>query len=78
MESIHAIKNDTEPTKFSIQYLIDCDGTNFGCGGGWMLDSYTWIKKNGIILEKDYPRLYSKSKGSCADTKDKPHYYNHD
>ncbi|CDW75654.1 gut cathepsin l-like cysteine protease [Stylonychia lemnae] len=78
MESLHAIKNGTGPNKFSVQYLIDCDSGNYGCGGGWMLDAYTWVKKNGIVKESDYPRHYQRSKGACADTKDKEKFYNHD
>lgn len=74
METAFAIKNGSEPQRRSIQYLIDCDHTNFGCGGGWMLDAYEFTKKNGLILEDDYKTKYQGKKEACKDKdlKDKP------
>ena len=78
MESLHAIKNDTAPPRFSVQYLIDCDEGNFGCGGGWMLDAYEFTRANGVLREDDYPRRYTMSKNKCAQVNDKERFYNHD
>ena len=39
----------------SKQMLIDCDTTDSGCNGGLMEYAFTWLKKNGIMLESDYP-----------------------
>ena len=59
LESAFAIKNNLEVLPiFSIQYLLDCDTMNFGCEGGWMLDSYEWIRDNGILMWDDYPTGY--------------------
>jgi len=38
--------------------LLDCDPINIGCGGGWMMDAYDFVKENGIVIEKDYPYSY--------------------
>ena len=58
LESLYAIKNDVDVSRFSVQYLLDCDTLNFGCEGGWMTDSYNWTKEHGIIGWDDYPRTY--------------------
>jgi C1A family cysteine protease len=48
----------------SPQQLVDCDKVNFGCGGGWYEGSMTYIKKNGIVEEKDYK--YTGVAGACS------------
>jgi hypothetical protein len=45
MEAGYAIKHNTTATRMSVQYLMDCDNVNQGCGGGWMLDAYDFTKK---------------------------------
>jgi KDEL-tailed cysteine endopeptidase len=70
MESGFAIKHDSTPERLSVQYLIDCDTVNFGCGGGWMLDAYDFTKKNGLIKEDEYKNRYTGRKEKCADPKD--------
>jgi len=45
MEAAYAIRhNISSIDRRSIQYLIDCDSVNYGCGGGWMLDAYEFTK----------------------------------
>jgi len=78
MESLFAINNPTLPLpSYSVQYLLECDTTNYGCDGGWMADSYLWTIDHGIVATADYPRAYKASKPSkCAPTSSKPHFYN--
>ena len=38
-----------------IKKLLDCDNIDDGCHGGLMEYAFTWLKKNGIMTEKDYP-----------------------
>ncbi len=50
MESLFAIENPTLPLpSYSVQYLLECDNTNYGCDGGWMADSYLWTIDHGIV-----------------------------
>lgn len=52
-------------TDLSMQQLIDCDKSNFGCGGGWPYNAIDWLSKNGgLMSEKDYP-LRSNYSGPC-------------
>jgi C1A family cysteine protease len=40
----------------SEQQLVDCDGQNMGCGGGYMDNSFRYIiQTQGIVSEADYP-----------------------
>lgn len=55
LESAIAIKGNSSPERLSVQYLVDCDETNFGCGGGWMLDAYEFTRTHGIVKESEYP-----------------------
>jgi len=67
LEGLNAIKNNLSvPEKFSVQYLVDCDSGNYGCDGGWMLDAYSFVSRNGIVRESDYPG-YSARKQACRD-----------
>jgi hypothetical protein len=54
LEGGYAIKKNSSAERFSVQYLMDCDNVNQGCGGGWMLDAYAYTQKNGIVRESDY------------------------
>ncbi len=47
----------------SKQMLIDCDTSDSGCNGGLMEYAFTWLRKNGIMLESDYP--YTGVKSTC-------------
>lgn len=59
MESLFAISNEGQPVpRFSVQYLMECDDTNYGCDGGWMTDAYSWTIDNGIIDWSSYPKEY--------------------
>jgi C1A family cysteine protease len=45
--------------------LIDCDKSNFGCGGGWPYNAIDWLAKNGgLMTERDYP-LRTNYSGPC-------------
>ena len=54
---------------FSIGLLVDCDNMDAGCNGGLMEYAFTWLKKNGIMTEEDYPTIGHKS--GCKANKDK-------
>lgn len=79
LESLAAIKHNLDtPPKFSVQYMIDCDSANFGCDGGWMLDAYTFTKKNGIAKDEDYSHYHAKV-GKCSEVaQDKEKFFNTD
>ena len=53
----------------SEQQLVDCSGSygNEGCGGGLFDTSFSFIKDNGICLEKDYS--YTAVDGKCKKCK---------
>ncbi|XVE88209.1 hypothetical protein DITRI_Ditri19aG0050500 [Diplodiscus trichospermus] len=53
----------------SEQELVDCDGTNYGCDGGYMDYAFEWVINNGgINTETDYP--YTGVDGTCNITKE--------
>ena len=70
LESAFAIRFNSTPERLSVQYLVDCDGTNFACGGGWMLDAYSFTQKKGIVKEDEYEKMYSGRKEQCHDPTD--------
>jgi len=50
---------------FSMQQLIDCDKSNFGCNGGWPYNAIDWLSKHGgMSTLKDYP-LRTNYSGPC-------------
>ena len=50
---------------YSEQQLIDCDKSNFGCGGGWPYNAIDWLAKNGgLMTNRDYP-LRTNYSGPC-------------
>jgi hypothetical protein len=67
MESLFAINNPKLPfPSYSVQYLLECDNTNYGCDGGWMADAYLWTIDHGIVATSDYPHAYKAAKpGKC-------------
>ena len=68
LESLYAVNKGTLKT-FSKQMLVDCDTSDSGCNGGLMEYTYTWIQKNGIMLDSDYP--YKGMKSTCKSDKSK-------
>lgn len=69
MESAYAIRFGKQPERMSVQYLVDCDPVNFGCGGGWMLDAYEYTRTHGLIKEGEYSQ-YQARKTQCANKDD--------
>jgi C1A family cysteine protease len=61
---------------FSVQYLLDCDDTNYGCDGGWMTDAYLWTIDHGVILESDYGKPYRRKAEKCSAKSSSPRFYN--
>jgi len=60
-----------------VQYLLDCDDTNFGCDGGWMTDAYNWTKEHGVVQWDDYYKSYQRKKKKCKQPKSKyERFYN--
>jgi len=45
---------DDELHEYSVQQLIDCDDTNFACGGGWMYEGFAYVSEHGILKKEDY------------------------
>jgi len=69
-------KKTSNSMDFSPQEFVDCDnlknkenrGTDMGCGGGWMQNSFTWASKNGGLCEWTEYGDYSASQGTCHDS----------
>ena len=53
----------------SEQLLVDCDTYDSGCNGGLMEYAFTWLVKNGMETEEDYP--YTGVRGTCKADKTK-------
>ena len=68
LEGLYYAKKGVMKT-FSEQMLVDCDTSDSGCNGGLMQYAFTWLKKNGIMLDSDYP--YTGTKGTCRSDKSK-------
>ena len=58
-----------ENLSFSEQQIIDCDELNNKCLGGNMKKAFTYLKKNGLMKEEDYP--YRNDAGECEYDKNK-------
>ncbi len=77
MEALYSINYQSQkPAEFSVQYLLDCDTTNYGCDGGWMTDAYLWTIDNGIVSWNDYPSSYTMKSSKCKPTNGKTKFYN--
>jgi len=64
LEACVAIKNNSRSSEYlSVQQLIDCDKQDMGCFGGFYDLSFTYLKQNGVMLEKDYP--YAEEEQTC-------------
>jgi hypothetical protein len=48
----------------STQELVDCNTTNYGCGGGWYHNALNYIKQQGIASDRDYP--YQARRYACT------------
>ena len=66
IEAAYAMKNGT-CEYLSPQQLVDCDTKNYGCNGGWYYESFAYVVKNGMTLEKNYP--YKAAQQSCKKSK---------
>ena len=72
------IESDTMRTKgksyvLAPQQITSCDGTSFGCNGGWTESAYKYVQKaGGLAQEKDYPYTSGSNgvTGSCKENKD--------
>ena len=72
IESLNYLKKGGSFVPLSMQQLIDCDISNYGCNGGWPYYSIDWISKNGGLMEfSDYP-LRSNYTGPCNFDESKP------
>lgn len=65
----HAIINNLQHTRFSPQYLIDCDEVSNGCDGGFLEEALIQVKDQGMMLEADYK--YTEKQAMCKYKKKK-------
>jgi len=49
------------PTHLSVQELVSCEKQDDGCDGGDIPEAVTYLKKNGMDSNKDYPDTSSSS-----------------
>lgn len=72
LESQYFLKNNAH-IDLSEQQLVDCVriGNTIGCGDGYMLDAYEYLKNTGIMHEIDYP--YEDKDDICKYNPNKPH-----
>ncbi|VDM57053.1 unnamed protein product [Angiostrongylus costaricensis] len=54
VESAHAIAKGPL-VRLSEQELIDCDTQNYGCNGGYRPYAMSFVRKNGLVKEDEYP-----------------------
>ncbi|EGT32164.1 hypothetical protein CAEBREN_11106 [Caenorhabditis brenneri] len=54
VEAQHAIKKG-QLVSLSEQEMVDCDGRNNGCSGGYRPYAMRFVKENGLESEKEYP-----------------------
>lgn len=67
LESAYALKNN-RLVSFSEQQLVSCDGTDYGCQGGWMDNAFDFLSKSsGICTEEEYPYSsgVNSARGDC-------------
>jgi len=72
LEGVYAIKNKKVTPWFATQQLVDCDTADGGCNGGWQNSAYTYLIKNGVMLDSDYK--YTAKRGTCKYSKSKATY----
>jgi len=72
LEGVYAIKNKKVTPWISTQQLVDCDTVDNGCNGGWQGNAYTYLIKNGAMLDSKYP--YTATKSTCKYNKNEVSY----
>jgi len=51
----------------SPQYLVSCDTSDLGCNGGWPINAWNFIVKNGLPTDSCYPYAsYNGTNPKCA------------
>ncbi|DBA05160.1 TPA: hypothetical protein N0F65_005010 [Lagenidium giganteum] len=67
VESFHCLNNNRKLVTFSEQELTSCDRSDNGCDGGWGENVVSYIARNGICTDKDYPYTSGTTKvsGEC-------------
>jgi len=66
-EDRHCIVSGAGSVTFhSPQALVDCDPGSFGCGGGWPVKAFEYIRDQGVPTETCYP--YKARDGNCVAT----------
>ncbi len=71
VEGAYFIKTG-ELLNLSEQELIDCDTESEGCTGGWMVDAFDYIRKNGLSAdagEAVYAHGYQSTQRTCEASK---------
>ena len=60
LTSAMAIQNNQSATdlQISVQYIIDCDTYNRGCGRGLTWNAYNFLRRKGYFLWQDYGSDY--------------------
>uniref|UniRef100_A0A0M3IAW1 Pept_C1 domain-containing protein n=1 Tax=Ascaris lumbricoides TaxID=6252 RepID=A0A0M3IAW1_ASCLU len=64
VESMNAIAKNPL-ISLSEQELIDCDTDDNGCSGGYRPYAFRYVRRHGIVSEKDYP-YKGKEQSQCA------------
>lgn len=54
VEGSHAVATG-KLLSLSEQQLVDCDKTDYGCGGGWQSHAFKYLELTKQVLESDYP-----------------------
>jgi cathepsin F len=63
IESYHFLKSG-QLASLSMQQIVDCDTTAYGCGGGWTYSAYQYVQQQGGIDNyNSYP--YTAQNGNC-------------
>jgi C1A family cysteine protease len=64
VESAVYMSTGALPPKLSVQELVACEKQDDGCNGGDIPEAVSYLKKNGMTSEADYPDTSSKSGSS--------------